>query len=117
MTTRVWVSSSLAQVTLEESGKPKTTFARKNRPDDSGADSSVDVEAGAGTNIARRPSLVSSYQVSRTNSFADSEHADLLIIAAVNNTASYDATDRSVVIGDASVSWPTACSCPGRRDP
>ena len=53
--------------------------------------------------IVRGQSLVSSYQVQRTNSFTGFRHADLLIIAAVNNTASYDATDRTMVIGDASV--------------
>jgi magnesium-transporting ATPase (P-type) len=38
----------------------------------------------------------------RSNSLMNLDYADLLVIAAVNNTAAYDSTDANVVIGDAS---------------
>ena len=91
-------------------GAGKVTFTRKAAAQaeanaDIGGASLADVEVGVGAGgIHRKPSLVASYELRRSKSFADLEYADLLVIAAVNNTAAYDATDPKVIIGDASVS-------------
>jgi hypothetical protein len=63
--------------------------------------SDVEDPEDVAANAAARK-LVSNYTIKRTNSFADLPFADLLVIAAVNNSAGYDATDPSMVIGDAS---------------
>jgi magnesium-transporting ATPase (P-type) len=101
----VGLSASAPKPTAADSAAAanKVTFARKNlaKADDSvstdAQDVDLDLEMGA------RPNLVASYEgVRRSHSFADLDYADLLVIASVNNSAAYDASDPTVVIGDAS---------------
>ena len=82
----------------------KSKFARKVKTMASEAESSQDVEAGTAQQSGLRSFGTSAF-ASRTSSHSvvDFEFADLLTVAAVNNSAAYDATDRNIVIGDASV--------------
>jgi magnesium-transporting ATPase (P-type) len=44
----------------------------------------------------------SAFASSRASALLNVDYADLLVIASVNNTATYDSTDGKTVIGDAS---------------
>jgi magnesium-transporting ATPase (P-type) len=63
-----------------------------------GADG-ADAEGGAAGGARK---IRSTYSMQRPQSFIELDFADLLVLASVNNTAAYDATDRNTVIGDAS---------------